>query len=176
MDSSEIRSLLNFNPHFYLIGHSAGAQILGLLSLKAIDIDPNIYEKIRGVIGIEGIYDIKSMCDTWPTYAEWFVNDQFTSDISIWKQGSPITYNPKKSNPQEEVPPYLLFHSLNDELLDVQQTFQFNRHLENITLVKLDIESLKGDHDGVLKENAFYDRVSDFILSIEKQSRQDSSF
>lgn len=137
--------------------------------------DLNIYDKIKGVIGIEGIYDINFMCDTWPTYAEWFVNDQFSTDISVWKLGSPISHNPKESNPDQVIPPYLLFHSANDELLDVEQTNRYKRHLENITSVKLYLESLKGNHDGVLKEDAFYDIVSDFILSIETQSSLDSS-
>lgn len=165
---------MNYDPRLYLIGHSAGAQILGLIALKATSIDQATYNKIKGVVGIEGIYDIKFMCDTWPTYAEWFVNDQFTDDVSVWDQGSPISHNPKV-NPQVIIPPHLLFHSSNDELLDVEQTRRYKCHLEKITSVKLDIESLKGNHDGVLKEDAFYDLVSEFILSTEMQSSQDSS-
>jgi acetyl esterase/lipase len=166
LDSQKIKSILNFEPRFYLIGHSAGAQISGLIALKAVSLHPNTYHKIKGVIGIEGIYDIVFMCDTWPTYAEWFVNDQFTDDRLLWEQGSPISHDPKKSNPNEVIPPHLLFHSSNDELLDVEQTRRYKRHLEKITLVKLDTESLQANHDGVLEEDAFYNLVSDFIQSI----------
>lgn len=147
-----------------------------MIALKAISIDQNTYKRINGVIGLEGIYDIKLMCDTWPTYAEWFVNDAFTTDVSVWNQGSPRFYNPKKSNSEEKIPQYLLLHSCNDELLDVGQTTDYKTHLEGITNVKLDTQSLKGSHDGVLKEELFYRLAKQFILSIEIQSSQDSSF
>ena len=108
------------------------------------------------------------MCDTWPTYADWFVKDAFTEDVSIWTNASPQSHNPKITAPEVLIPQFLLLYSMNDELLDLGQTTRFQSHLSSITTVSVDKGSLKGTHDGVLKEDRFYEVIKEFILSTEK--------
>ena len=140
--SEEFKNVLQFEPKLYLVGHSAGAQLSGSLVLKGFPLSPTCYNQIKGIIGIEGIYDIPLMVQTWPSYKDWFVVNAFGSNETVWKQASPKYMNPGRLDI-----PYLLLHSVNDELMDMEHTTSFSRYLietvgcENVIL---DTKSLLG--------------------------------
>jgi acetyl esterase/lipase len=97
----------------YVCGHSAGAQMGGMLSLRRSYVDDALerlfsatnggkwdggggggewdwQEKMKGFVGCEGIFDIPLMVKNWPTYREWFVELAFgKEDLGKWADGSP---------------------------------------------------------------------------------------
>ena len=78
--------------------------------------------KVRGYIGIEGIYDVPAIQKTFPTYRDWFLSSAFGPD-SKWPAASP-TLRPVTSKT-----PWLVIHSKLDELVDVSQSSHFAEHL-----------------------------------------------
>ena len=164
----EIKSYLGISkmPRLYLLGHSAGAQLTGSIVMNGSQISKDAYSSIKGIVGIEGIYDIPFMCEKWPAYPEWFVENAFGKDREIWKQASPQYMVTQLEN----FIPYMLLFSDNDELLDKEQTTRYADSLRNkgYNRVSLDLTSLIGAHDGVLKEDALYSVIKDFVLEIEK--------
>ncbi|KAI9188627.1 Alpha/Beta hydrolase protein [Polychytrium aggregatum] len=154
----------------YLCGHSAGGQITGLLHL-----DPHFLESlggkalwssVKGIIGVEGIYDIPALIARWPSYID-FIDMAFTSDVEVWKKGSPQFYTlPSEGYPLTK---YLVIHSTDDELVDLDQSIDYHRHLQRMDPdAQLDT-SLTGTHDDMLKTDLFLERVHRFIIESEAQ-------
>src|SRR6185312_15107458 len=91
----------------YLVGHSAGAFLASQLVFmpEYLDrYDSSIRDQIRGVVGIEGIYDLVELVETWPSYID-FVSGAFGIDETIYKTASPQHYTPTVN-----IPPYLIIH------------------------------------------------------------------
>jgi acetyl esterase/lipase len=164
----DVRNKIGFDPRMYLVGHSAGAQLSGCIVLEPKRVSPQVYAAIKGVVGIEGIYDIPFMDQVWPAYKEWFIVSAMGPDIETWKDASPQFKNPSSS----DIPPYLILHSENDELLDVNQSLRFADHLKSkigASQVQVDVTSLTATHDQVLKEDAFYQIIQNFVRKIENE-------
>lgn len=127
---------LGYDPkRIFVMGHSAGAHMCGLLAAK-----PGLLEKAgmttdrlpKGFIGLEGIYDIPNLVKVWPTYRGWFIEKAFGPDDK-WDAASPNRI------PIMLKSPWLVVHALGDELVDAKQSEDFRWHLF-MSNVKMDIE------------------------------------
>lgn len=164
--SSEIRNHLVFEPRLYLLGHSAGAQLTGSIVMNPKRVEPPVYNSIKGIVGIEGIYDIPYMDQIWPKYKDWFIFNAFGEDLETWKEASP-----QYQIPGLELAPYLILHSAKDELLDLPQSLRFAEYLRNTIgslNVQVDTTSLTDSHDEVLKQDALYNVIAKFVIEIEQ--------
>ncbi len=162
----DVRNIIGFEPRLYLVGHSAGAQLSGCIVLEPKRVDPQVYAAIKGVVGIEGIYDIPFMDHVWPAYKDWFIVNAVGPNVETWKDASPQFKNPGLS----DIPPHLILHSINDELLDIDQSLRFAKHLKcevGASQVQVNVTSLTATHDEVIKEDAFYQIIQNFVRKIE---------
>ncbi|CAB4385023.1 unnamed protein product [Rhizophagus irregularis] len=128
-------------------------------------LDDRIYlvGKIRGVIGVEGIYDLINLLESYPEYIK-FVEPAFGNDKNILKSVSPqyISFNTK-------IPPYLIIHSLDDELVGIDQSNNYFKHIKNSGGV-VEIEtSLKGKHDEIMQTNELIQKITEFIITQESK-------
>lgn len=101
----------------YLAGHSAGAHMIAFWNTQYSS------PSVKGFIGIEGIYDIPNLIKIWPGYADWFIKKEFGSDPTKWPAASPTRLKAKSQAP------WLVVHSLKDELVDLQQSKDFQQSL-----------------------------------------------
>jgi kynurenine formamidase len=117
----------------FLIGHSAGAHLIAFWNAAHAN------TKVRGFIGLEGIYDIPSLIKVWPAYRDQFISAEFGNDPSRWSAASPTQLSAKNKSP------WLVIHSEKDELVDLAQSQEFVTHLEGqkipVQLLKLKTES-----------------------------------
>ncbi|KAJ3049816.1 Kynurenine formamidase [Rhizophlyctis rosea] len=160
----------------YISGHSAGGFMSTLLSLLPEYLDKadaetssptRTYTLIKGIIGIQGIYSIPNLLSVWPSYSS-FIHPAFGADTSLYPLTSPTHISPSTltnhSLTHPTLPPYLLIHSPNDELVDFGQTKDLEVRLRALDAdVEVVGEGLKGTHFGVLKEAAFLKVLGDFV-------------
>ncbi|CAJ0745515.1 23538_t:CDS:2 [Entrophospora sp. SA101] len=152
------------HDRIYLIGQSCGAFIATHLALLSEKYFGNIFNQhqeerkegkgeelnkliksIVGVVCIEGIFDIPLLLKTWPKYIE-FIRLPFGEYELIHQSASPqhilSTNNDNDNN--KSLPPHLIIHSLEDELVDLSQSKNYYKILKDKkTIVKLET-SLKG--------------------------------
>ncbi len=149
-----------------LVGHSAGAHMIA--DWAAHHGNPSV----RGFIGIAGIYDIPNLVRTWPAYKDQFIVDEFgpekakstpneskaneskatelksthsNSSETTWTEASPTRQHIRHRAP------WLLLHSRKDELVDLEQSQAFERHLKSAK-IETTLKILKNDsHFGVIK-------------------------
>ncbi len=105
------------SQRIFLIGHSAGAHMIAFWNSK--------YQipEVKGFIGLAGIYDLSALSKLYPSYDNWFLKKAFGEKDS-WKLASPINSAPKSKAP------WLLLHSKDDELVNVEQSLDFQKHLK----------------------------------------------
>ncbi|KAJ3186652.1 hypothetical protein HDU85_007472 [Gaertneriomyces sp. JEL0708] len=162
-------SHIGYTPsRIYLSGHSAGGQLTGLLTLQPKWLEelggPELRNAIKGVIGIEGIYDIPHLINVWPSYVD-FVEMAFTSDQSVWKDASPQYHSLTET--KYDLPPYLIIQSPEDELIEADHA---NRYYDHLRTFGTDVElltSVKGTHFEMLKTKDFFQAIMDFIRRLE---------
>jgi len=104
----------------YVIGHSAGAHIAGLLATG----DYLRHSPPTGFVGLEGIYDLPKLDSAWPAYRNWFITKAF-GNPNKWAVASPTR------RPVVLKTPWLVIHSTQDELVDVGQSQDFAKHLRD---------------------------------------------
>jgi acetyl esterase/lipase len=107
---------------YYLMGFSAGAFLAASLALNSSLKVP--LDQVAGYIGIEGIYDLRQLVETYPSYRDWFVSLAFGPDEKTWEEASPTRMPLRKSAP------WLLVHSPGDELVDFAQCDRFAEQLD----------------------------------------------
>ncbi len=118
-----------YDPNrIFVGGHSAGAHMAALLAydsglLAAVGQRP---ESLRGFIGLEGIYDLNQLVRRFPGYRVDFLQLAFGSDETAWRAASP--QNLIGSGVQHR--PWLIVHSREDELVDLEQSQKFQKALE----------------------------------------------
>ncbi|OMH83230.1 Kynurenine formamidase [Zancudomyces culisetae] len=176
------------SSRIYLCGHSAGGHLTGLTALdppqawwESLDADGSdlpISKRIRGVIGLCGIYDHTSLVDRYPDYLE-FTEMTFGTDRTKWNATAPMhapfsqadcevmnSLYPPTFRPHGEMMHHLkywIIRSTKDELLDHQQSQDYFKHLqelkmENIRLVEEDY----GTHFGALENDTLLKLFCDF--------------
>jgi hypothetical protein len=89
---------------------------------------------IRGVIGLEGIYDIPLMISDFPNYLEWVVTPAFRNDKQHFVDVSPthllVNKPPSASQIDQIFPKWLVVHAEADELLKSNQSTGFAENLK----------------------------------------------
>ncbi len=123
----------------FLVGHSAGAHMIAFWASEFN------HPSIKGFIGLEGIYDLNQLAKTWPSYVDWFIKPTFTEE-KMWSSASP---NQLKLNSKS---PWLLVHSKKDELVDINQTIDFNKHLLKSEIPAQLLQLEKETHFGVVQK------------------------
>ncbi|CAG8562341.1 7578_t:CDS:1 [Diversispora eburnea] len=151
----------------YLAGHSVGAFISGQLIFIPEFLDshnPKLSEYIKGVIGIQGIYDVYSLFQIWPEYIK-YIEPAFGKDELFYKKSS-LTNNNIKGI--DKIPPYLIIHSKEDELVDVNQSYNYYLYLKNCGGINIEFNtSLKGNHEGILQTEELLKVIIEFIVMSE---------
>ncbi|KAF9135200.1 Kynurenine formamidase [Mortierella sp. 14UC] len=174
----------NYNPdRIFLVGHSAGGQITGLLALRPdLYLEPvetslgltkgTLHRAIQGVVGVEGIYNVDRLLKVWPDYRD-FVVQGFGEDPEALIQGSAD----KQVVPTGLVlPRYAVIHSHQDTLVDPAQANDYFAHLlsvagEQLASSKDHVVVEFGDwgtHDDMLQTPQFIQTVTKYIQQWSK--------
>jgi kynurenine formamidase len=148
--------------NIFLMGHSAGAHMIAYWASQFNS------PSIQGFIGLEGIYDLVKLAKTWPTYVDWFIKPEF-KDEKLWLLASPshLTLKNKK--------PWLIIHSLKDELVDINQSKDFKKHLEIIGIPNEFLELKLETHFEVVQQlfsNQKSSKVEKTLLQFMKENLQ----
>lgn len=157
-------------------------QPTSLKSPSSFVVPNSIRESIKGVICTEGIYDLVSLLEEYPTY-DYFVHQAFGTDITIYKEESPSNWElySKSSDVALVIPPILILHSKGDLLISMRQPEEFVKHLTNLVgsreeVLKIDYESLTVDHEDVYKIPEELARaVTDWVKLVESRSESRES-
>ncbi len=165
------------------IGHSAGA----FLSLY-LNIHLNLVSELRkpfkilSMIFSEGIYDIRTLIDEYPSY-NFFVEDTFGTDKESWDKYSAISSKYKltisnnnhekyKADPDSNLNfdgEISILHSYSDELLSFNQTSILLNHLRKSGIkTNLYIDDF-GKHDDVFKSDYLVKIVLSSIESLTER-------
>jgi acetyl esterase/lipase len=128
---------------FFVMGHSAGAFLSALIAFDRRY--GEIFPGIKGYIGLEGIYDLPELAQKWPAYPEWFLSPAFGSNRSPWKDFSP------QYLPLDNKAPWLVVHSVDDELVDLAQSQKFFDRLKNSGVPAQFYKATQKSHDEVVK-------------------------
>jgi len=135
----------------FLFGHSAGAHMSSLLILDPSYLghySETIEDSIKGIIGIEGIYDLIQLDKDWPNYKDYFIEFAFGNDKNQWKQASPQNL----FNDQAKKVKVMIIHSPEDELVNSIQSERFVEHLHNNGIqVEYVSNNIKGKHFNVVE-------------------------
>lgn len=147
-------------------GHSAGAHISALLAydpglLAAVGEKPTA---LRGFVGLEGIYDLPELVRRFPRYRDDFLSDAFGSDEKDWRAASPARL------PVAHKLPWLIVHSQEDELVDVEQSRRFQAALSQKGVRVRYLLLPQGSHFGVLltllqPDSALFQALVEFLRS-----------
>jgi acetyl esterase/lipase len=129
-------------------GHSAGAYLSALLAfapayLAAVGEKP---ESLRGFIGLEGIYDLEFLATRFPAYRDDFLVAAFGPGEALWRAASPQNLQFKLQRP------WLVLHSQEDELVDIEQSQRFAAALGAHGVPVEYIVTPRGNHFGVVSQ------------------------
>lgn len=125
----------NCDPgRIFLVGHSAGAHMIAFWNTTFA------HSAVKGLIGLEGIYDLPLLLKKWPAYETQFINAAFGRER---ESASPARLEPKSKTP------WLLFQSKDDELVDRAQTLTFKKFLGQQKVSSQFVE-LEGSHFAVV--------------------------
>ncbi len=175
-------TIYGYDPNrVYLLGHSAGAQIISLIALQPAQwVSENDWKAIRGVVGIQGIYDIPGLIKQRPEYID-FIEMAFgpasLESQRMWVQASPQYV---QLTPGHRLPPYCIMHCPDDELVDDVQANGMFQHLRTIvaqtepaiTAEQLDWRvthecALAGKHFEMLENEQFCKKIVEWIAATE---------
>jgi kynurenine formamidase len=158
---NDVIAALNYVKDHYgmkqyaLVGHSAGA----CLAFQAGYVVPGC----RGIVGVEGIYDLKQLVLQYPLYRG-FVEESFGKEEKTWNDASPTTIasmSHKGSSLKVQ-----LVHSREDELLSPQQTEAMLSVLKDNADDIPDIAWVTGTHDETITLPDFFAIVHTFVHHI----------
>ena len=135
---------------FVLVGHSAGA----CLAFQSAHV-----AYCRGIIGVEGIYDMEELVKEYPEY-ENFVEEAFETDKNVWRKASPTHIDLDSSLTIK------LVQSIEDELLSPRQTQLMFSKLKTMNITLQDIAWIKGNHNTSITTQEFCTLVYDFIAQL----------
>lgn len=164
--------LHNIDPSSIFIGgHSAGGNMSSLLlrneNLRGYTDEQRksqVWENIKGVIGISGIYDFNRFLKDFPSYKEGFFDAFINAKDFI--EASPCLINIEKIN----MTPFLLIHSKDhgDELVNSIQAEIFYEYLLRITpeekrnrIIQLRMD-IRGSHYEILENEELILAIKEF--------------
>lgn len=143
-----------------LVGHSAGA-FLALQVLILATMYPEITSKIKVIIGVEGLYDLRSTVEEDASYED-FVALAFGKDKDEWDLASPCSgeflfvNDERLESPNEVAFPggsIVIVHSPDDELLSdkFQPVVARNALIQSRRPPTVHSETARGGHNEVLQ-------------------------
>ena len=146
-----------FGENYLLVGHSCGAT-LGMqvcMNREGWKGDNGDVQMPRGLVGLEGIYDLRLLRDTHtehPVYDE-ILEGAFGPDRDgEWDKASPAqaTFNQTWMNAEVVI----LGHSSDDELVDEVQVESMAKKIEEerFGARRLQVLKLRGSHDEIWRE------------------------
>ncbi|KAG0316573.1 Kynurenine formamidase [Dissophora globulifera] len=166
----------------FLVGHSAGGQITGLLALRPdLYLEPveaelglskgTLHAAIRGVVGVEGIYHVDRLLKTWPSYRD-FIVQAFGEDPEGLVGGSPDG-QPIPNGSAFVLPQYAVIQSNEDGLVDSDQASDYYLYLQSVAGAYKHRVALEfgdwGNHDDMLQTPQFTSTITKYIQGWEKQ-------
>lgn len=152
----------------FLAGHSCGAHMISTLILEPPEgertkleapLPQGLHNLIRGVIVIEGIYDLDLLLSDFPDYRD-FIDGAFPAAIGDKEENKfsqfSVNHYARRSG---AITPWLVLHSPNDTLVNMIQAQVMHDHLmkeysevdTKSSLIHHDFETLTGDHDDLLE-------------------------
>ncbi|KAM0748377.1 alpha/beta-hydrolase [Meredithblackwellia eburnea MCA 4105] len=157
--------------NIYLIGHSAGA----FMALTTVQVPPtgvtpsftvpeSIRSSIKGIIAVDGIYDLPDLLKEYPTY-HYFVDDAFGKDEVVLANESPSNW----SFPPGAIPRILVLHSREDELLSLRQPTLYAAQMAKLkdsgmaVEVEVDFATLKGGHEACVRSPELAQAVARWV-------------
>ncbi|KAF9914014.1 Kynurenine formamidase [Lobosporangium transversale] len=173
----------HYNPnHIFLVGHSAGGQITGMLALRPdLFLEPIetelglekgvLHRAIRGVIGVEGIYNVDRILKRWPSYKD-FIIQGFGGDPETLIHGSPDGQQVPPGT-AFRLPNYAVLQSNEDELVEPEQAKEYHAHLLAVAGPSEDKVILEfgdwGKHDAMLQTEQFAKTITKYVHGWEAQ-------
>ncbi|KAI9218059.1 Alpha/Beta hydrolase protein [Blastocladiella britannica] len=149
----------------YVAGHSAGAH----LASRVVFFNSGKPVHVRGIVGIDGIYNLRDLIDEYPGYTD-FVAGAFGDDQTQWDGALAV---PDADRVAEAVKAsglkaVLTLHSADDELLTFRQSRLFDNAVRNAAVgpeltVEWDSESVRGKHDDLLLLEPIVHRIARFV-------------
>ncbi|KAF9923650.1 Kynurenine formamidase [Linnemannia zychae] len=171
-----------YNPdRMFLVGHSAGGQITGLLALRPdLYLEPvetnlglsrgTLHKAIQGIVGVEGIYNVARLLEVWPEYRD-FVVQGFGEDPQVLIQGSPDKQAVPAAATGFVLPRYAVIHSNQDSLVDPAQANDYFAHLQSVA-GKNNVVIEFGDwgsHDDMLQTPQFTQTITKYVQQWSKE-------
>ncbi|KAK9368650.1 Alpha/Beta hydrolase protein [Lipomyces kononenkoae] len=161
-----------FISHIMIIGHSAGAclalQVLATLigerKANGDGIFMSLRDRIKVVVGIEGIYDLVKLGIEYPSY-KGFISEAFGDDEELWGEASPSSFQWSRDSAFKSR--IVLVQSTGDQLLSTNQTNLMNSILDDggwKPVLKL-ING--GSHDATVESKALFDILGDLYKYVE---------
>ncbi|KAI8052465.1 Alpha/Beta hydrolase protein [Syncephalis plumigaleata] len=150
-------------------GHSAGAHLISMLAMvQHKPSSPVLAARLtglRGLICIAGLYDIPDCVRAHPDTID-FITTAFGSDEQHWETVSSTRI--RKTTAIGAATPFLVIHSLEDELVDCEQADRFVQTLKELNYaVQLDMGSM-GSHVLMLSSDVLVNHCVAFIQNMEK--------
>jgi alpha-beta hydrolase superfamily lysophospholipase len=154
----------NYNKNsIFLIGHSCGSHMIGLILLNRKRYLPGADKlKVKGAISLQGLFDQDLFLKDFPDFTSQ-IELVFTKDRNNWEapQGA------KNGDANFNTTPWLLIHSPGDSWVHNTQTTNFVKHLNTIgcTDVTTVLDNITGGHFEVIVQiGTNDDQLSTHIL------------
>lgn len=136
----------------FIGGHSAGAHLAAMLAYDTglLSAAGERADALRGYVGFAGIYDLNELVRRFPSYRVEFLQLAFGADETTWRMASPQHLLATGAVPHKR--PWLLLHSREDELVDIEQSRRFQKALEKQGIVVRWLPLERVSHFGVIGE------------------------
>lgn len=152
-----------------LIGHSAGAFMASIIVGKSMffeRLDKNV--SIKGIICIEGLYDLISLLEDYEDYLKWVVLPAFPNDKDIWTSHSPTQIFKSQQKGSNVMPKFLVIYSDKDELVNQRQGLEFSEALKSCG-IEVEYIEINGDskatHYGVVLGEYYRTKTHSYLLT-----------
>ena len=118
----------------------------------------------------EGIYDLNTLLESFPTYRDWFISETFGS-LPTYDRYSATRMALREGAKHIR---WVIFHSKGDTLVDTLQSQAIYDHLRSLhegglqggdQIVK-NLDDLEGNHNAILQSEKYIQIVADFVYSV----------
>ncbi|KAK9330940.1 Alpha/Beta hydrolase protein [Lipomyces starkeyi] len=164
-----------FISHILIIGHSAGAcialQVLAtLIAERQVTggMSTHLCDRIKIVVGVEGIYDLVELGNEYPPY-KGFISEAFGEDEELWDEASPSSSQWRQllADDCRLNTKIVLVQSTGDQLLSMNQTNVMQRILDNAGW-NPEVKVINGrSHDATVESKALFDILRDLYKYLD---------